>query len=281
MAEDQAAIELHKKIAEIRAKILAQFPFETVIVPGTEALAAWEDLKRGNRGAPVIIGNEDSFSRVAEDAVSNWEIGPPREELDIANGLRHPADLRAMRKESGLQYSPDCEPHTPPLGEWPAEPPEEAGLTVVYEYVPPPAKPLPPGIVAGLFAGDSAAFFAAAPRGRFEVSEKVWIALIPADDWTAIPAYLNWGGWNANPAPEYHVAALRSWRDRYGAELVGMSGDVMNVRVSRRPETREEALELAREHYDYCDCPIYRGVGSVSNLAAALMAHNWWYFWWD
>jgi hypothetical protein len=57
------------------------------------------------------------------------------------------------------------------------------------------------------------------------------IVILPTDDWTTIPAYLRWGNWNGCPAPEYHVAAFRSWRDRYGAELVGLSHDVVNIRV--------------------------------------------------
>jgi Domain of unknown function (DUF4253) len=77
---------------------------------------------------------------------------------------------------------------------------------------------------------------------------------------TAIPAYLRWGGWNDCPAPEYHVAAMRSWRDRYEAELVGMSSDTINLRVSRRPKTRDKALALAREHYVYCSDIIDQGV---------------------
>jgi hypothetical protein len=47
---------------------------------------------------------------------------------------------------------------------------------------------------------------------------KVYIVLLPTDDPTTIPAHVHWGGWNNCPPPEYHVAALREWRDRYGAE---------------------------------------------------------------
>jgi hypothetical protein len=111
--------------------------------------------------------------------------------------------------------------------------------------------------------------------------DKVHIALIPTDDWTTIPAHLQWGGWNACPHPEFHVAALRSWRDRFGAELVGLSRDTLELRVSRRPQTREAALELAREQYAYCNDIVDQGVGTLSVLAADLMADPWWFFWWD
>ena len=74
---------------------------------------------------------------------------------------------------------------------------------------------------------------------------------------------------------------MRSWRDRYGAELIGMSSDTINLRVAVRPKTREEALALARDQYVYCADNIDQGVRTYSALAAALMESDWWYFWWD
>jgi hypothetical protein len=55
----------------------------------------------------------------------------------------------------------------------------------------------------------------------------------------------------------------------------------LNVRVARRPETRDEALALARLQYDYCDDIVEQGVETLSALGSSLMAHDWWYFWWD
>ena len=92
---------------------------------------------------------------------------------------------------------------------------------------------------------------------------------------------MKWGGWNDCPSAEYHVAALKAWHDRYGAELVGLSGDVMNLHVTRRPGSREAALDLAREQYLYCADIVDQGVETLSALAATLMANSWWYFWWD
>ena len=100
-------------------------------------------------------------------------------------------------------------------------------------------------------------------------------------DPTAIPAFMRWGDWNSCPQAAYHVAALRAWRDRYGAELIGLSSDTINLRVARKPATREEALELARAQYVYCNDIIDQGVGSYLGLAAGLMTDDWWYFWWD
>jgi hypothetical protein len=89
------------------------------------------------------------------------------------------------------------------------------------------------------------------------------------------------GGWNACPAPEYHVAALPSWHERYGAELVAIGGDVIELRVSRRPAGRIEALTLAREMYLYDEDIVSQGTETFAMLAATLMASDWWFFRWD
>ncbi len=55
----------------------------------------------------------------------------------------------------------------------------------------------------------------------------------------------------------------------------------MNIRVKQRPQTREAAIDLAREQYVYCNDIVDQGVGTLSVLAAVLMESDWWYFWWD
>jgi hypothetical protein len=265
------------------------FPFERVATTGDQALATWAQLKTAGRGVPVVIGGEESvrilsdgFSPMRPNKMSVADI------LSAVRHIRHPDDLAARRiRESAaarafltqqFEQRPDYDlpamivvdrdgvrreltpdearaemlrqPQPPQVGEWPAEPSPPAELTVTMKY---DGKLLP----------------------------IVHIALIPTDDWTSVPAHLRWGGWNACPDDEYHVAALRSWRDRFGAELIGLSSDRMDLRVTRRPDSREQALELAREHYVYCNDIIDQGEGTLSRLAACLVAYNWWNFWWD
>ena len=107
------------------------------------------------------------------------------------------------------------------------------------------------------------------------------VATVPTDDATELPAFLSWGNWNANPPPAWHVAAFRSWRDRYGATPIVMRRDVIEFQVARRPKIREDALALAAEMYAYCPDIVDQGVGTLPKLSASLMASDWWYFWWD
>jgi len=267
---------------ELSLTLPAEFPFEIVETHGENALAKWTELNRSPGIAPVVIGGKQELERVA-DGLSYRDAGTSSEDvLDRAAKLTHPDNLFEMRREEtasscarlrdwlektaeedlGIDtMNPDgstrgitkdellagCEGETgPELGDWPQSAPGSPGLTV---------------------AG--------------QPSVKVYIALIPTDDWTTVPAHLNWGGWNANPSPEYHVAALRSWREHHGAELIGLSGDVMNLRIARAPKTRTEALALAKEHYAYCNDIVDQGLETLSNLAAYLMEADWWFFWWD
>jgi hypothetical protein len=244
-------------VAAARARVLAALPYERVSTTGAEAFDEWTRLKAAGRGWPVIVGGDDQLERIAEHfsiadpsvmgfALDGLPLRSPSDILDIAASQTFPADLTAWLATFGGLDPP------PPDGDWPSGPPPgEVGLSVVYEML------------------------------TRQLLDRAHILLPPAEHNHEIPAFLRWGGWNACPPPEIHVAALRSWGERFGAELVGVNGDTMNIQVSRRPADREEALSLAREHYRYCPDIVDQGVGSIAALAAMLLDSDWWFFWWD
>lgn len=294
-ARAAALNESERRAEEYRQKALAQFPLKLIETSGAEALAKWQELKAAGQGVPVVLGGDDdkhTFSELLTPFGPNGPLGPPlrsvEEILQKAEAIRFPGDLVAHRKtrmdaardqlKALLAANPNMrlppmtetkdgqtrtltrdetiaamerQPPEPPIGEWPGTPDTLGGLSVAND----------------ISTGQPLA--------------KVLIGVAPTDDWTTVPAYLRWGGWNGCPEAEYHVAAMRNWRDRYGAELVGISFDTINLRVARKPKTRDEALALAREQYVYCPDDIEQGVQTYSALAAALMESDWWYFWWD
>lgn len=239
------------------ARMMAALPYERVTVPGAQAEAEWERLKSAGRGWPIVVGDDEQLERIAEQfSIDDPDVfgsaglgrGPraPATIIEAAGNLRFPEDLALW---PGAYQEEDLQA---PLGDWPEDIGSDGDeLTVASEVL--TGKPF----------------------------ESVHILLIPAAESWQVPAFLRWGDWNACPPPEYHVAALRSWHQRYGAELVGINADTMNVRVGSRPGRREEAIALAREQYRYCPDILDQGVGEVSTLAAILMAQDWWYFWWD
>jgi hypothetical protein len=282
--------EIERNVREWHEKAIAAFPFELLETTGTDAFSKWRELRGAHRGTPVILSSED-FDNLLTPFGPDYPM-PQRtvpEILKAAAAIHFPADLLAKRKadneaaltslkdtlakepnaalptiiiagEKGTSHTLDrketedsllAEPKEPPVGDWPKTPDKPAELTVTTNIL--SGKPL----------------------------DKVYIALIPTDDWTTIPAYMRFGDWNDCPPPEYHVAAMRHWRDRCGVELVGMSFDTLNLKVARAPRTREDAMALAHEQYVYCSDIIEQGTQTFSRLAAGLMGSDWWFFWWD
>ena len=109
----------------------------------------------------------------------------------------------------------------------------------------------------------------------------VYVALVPTTVGWQVPAYLGWGGWNECPEPDEHAAMMKRWGERYGAEVVCMSRDVVGMRVAQPPMDREAALALAREQFIYCADIVIQGTNTLENLAATLIGAEVWYFWWD
>jgi hypothetical protein len=278
---------------EFRKQALKNFPLRLVETTGEKAMAVWQELKSAGGGTPVILGGDgksNQFFNLLQPFGPSGPNMPPLQPVDdilrAAVAIRFPEDLQARKKadsekamaslraqfaanpntklpaiiENGKvrNITPDevlaqlgHEPSEAPLGEWPDQPDPSPGLSVIVDFS--TGKPF----------------------------EKVYIGIAPTDDWTTIPAWLRWGSWNECPAAEFHVAAMRLWRERYGAELIGINHDTINLRVASKPKPREEALALAHDIYIYCPDIIDQGEGSYSALAAALMANDWWFFWWD
>lgn len=265
------------------AESLAAFPFEHVVAPSERALAEWERLRSptvaqfiagapedlpaiartfhpdyfDHQGGPPVL--EDALRR-ADALTAAFPDGLKRRHLDQAARFEAQArtdpNLRAaydlmLREHGAAAVAPEAW-LAGPLGDWPAEPPPAE-----RRYAPPSDR-----------------------KTGLPVPE-VAIVLVPTTDPTTIPAHLRWGDWNANPEAEHHVAALRSWRDRFGAELVALSHDLLELRVARRPADRDAAIALAYEQYWYCSDIVSQGFQDLSRLAAHLTVSDWWAFWWD
>lgn len=111
--------------------------------------------------------------------------------------------------------------------------------------------------------------------------KEVVIALWPVNEGWQVPALMRYGGWNSCPMAHLQVAMLRRWKLKYGAELVAIANDIVELKVSKPPKTTAAALELAREHYTYCGDIVSQGTGTLERLAERLKDGTVWYFWWD
>ncbi|MBY8336364.1 DUF4253 domain-containing protein [Alteriqipengyuania sp. NZ-12B] len=248
---------------EMLERMRAAFPYPIATVPGQRALAEWQKLSRRGGGWPIIISGDEALERVLEQysiddrsvfpMPTNPDLPPfpaprtPQEILTAAERIEVGAELQRLFDH---EYGED--PFELEKGEWP-QPHEigSMGLSVDKD------------ILTGAYL------------------DKVHLCVLPTEDSADAAAYLRWGNWNACPPPEVHVAVHRKWHAEYGAQVVGMSGDVIGMRVTRRPASRGEALALAQEQYLYCSDIVLQGTETLEPLAAGLMESDWWYFWWD
>lgn len=106
------------------------------------------------------------------------------------------------------------------------------------------------------------------------------VALFPSSEGWEVASFLGFGGWNDCPWAGEHALVWRAWQARHGAELIALTLDSAEFRVSRRPD-RSEALALALDQYVYCYDIVDQGVETVDALAATLETSDYWYFWWD
>jgi Domain of unknown function (DUF4253) len=74
-----------------------------------------------------------------------------------------------------------------------------------------------------------------------------------------------------------YVARTQSWMSK--DELL-VKANEMNLRVLRPPVEKAEALELAREHYDFCRAFFDLDEITLSQMAAELQSERWWSFVW-
>ncbi|HVG84546.1 MAG TPA: DUF4253 domain-containing protein [Vicinamibacterales bacterium] len=98
----------------------------------------------------------------------------------------------------------------------------------------------------------------------------------PAD----VPAALGWiGATNAQATGADISAVLRSWEDRFGATLVSLGFDTVEVQLGNRPESVEQRNVLAAEHFWICP-DSFEGF-TLDDYSRALSTTTRWSFWWD
>lgn len=244
------------------ARMLAAFPYERTTIPGADLPAGLSRLRTLGRGWPVVVGGGDDLERLAEQYSSADPAVFPAPAAQP--GMPAPRSAEEILKSSASINFPND------LSRWPgAFRPEDLHAEVGAWPVIPPGQTVEPVISVAFDLTTGKAF------------DSVHVLFIPTEHSWEIPAYLRWGGWNACPPPEYHVAALRHWHDDYGLELVGINGDRMDMRVARPPAQRAEALAIAKEIYRYCPDIVDQGTQTLSALAGTMVTGPWWTFWWD
>ena len=220
------------------------FPYPCEIVDGSAALARLAELRARGEGTVVMLGDQDDAERTLESFAS--EEACPEDLLAEADDI----DVQAWFADRAEEYAEDeCEPEA---AEWPEE-----------------------GVAPTDQLSAHVDVLTQKPHDR------VYLATLPTSQPWQAACYLKIGGWNAVPFAPEHAALWRYWGEKYGATVASITSDVVEFTVDRPPQTREEALQLAREHYLYCSDIVDQGVESIEVLAATLLNAPVWFFWWD
>ena len=76
-------------------------------------------------------------------------------------------------------------------------------------------------------------------------------------------------------------AVVRSWEERFGARVVVVGFDTLQLSVAAPPTTEDAALRVAAEHFAFCPDLVWQGAESLEAYAAAIIDRPTWWFWWD
>ncbi|MFI9366867.1 DUF4253 domain-containing protein [Kitasatospora sp. NPDC053057] len=201
--------------------------------------------------------------------------------------LRNDTDFRPwLSGELSTERASDPAGHDPAalLREW-WEPdgefdPEEAEEE--YEALA-PYGPAWPGLAPAVTLPDSAAD--AEARGLAEVLqsvEDVRLGLVPARSGAEALVACGWSGPLNHENDIAKIAAvLADWERRFGAQVVEVGFDTLQLSIPVPPATLAEALPPTAEHAALCPDQIHQGAGSLTAYAEQLVGSHRWHFWWD
>lgn len=115
-----------------------------------------------------------------------------------------------------------------------------------------------------------------------DVVETILFEVPVKNPWEVI-AWFPMGGWNECPEASEMMAVCRYWYEKYGAVPAVISHDELEFTVENLDACKENAWELAKEHYAFCPDRVDQGThsGTIGEVADCISKSNVWYFWWD
>jgi len=222
--------------------------WQKLIVSGEAAEAELSRLRSAYHDSglyPILLGDSEDWEIISEVFEDNTDVSSADKAIATSLQISVPSWLEMQL--AGIENDEGAFPS----GDWPTDPSDKMGLITHRD------------ILSG------------------ELKKEVIIGLHEISAPWEVFAYLLWGNWNSCPDASEHCAMHRYWEEKYGAEVISVTHDVLQCVVARPPDSKEQALELAREQYLYCPDIVDQGVGTIEALAATLLQGQYWYFWWD
>lgn len=222
--------------------------FVTMKIAGADAIQTLDDYRSRYSSTgeyPFLIGDLEELERIQEAAGFNDR--DPAAIIQASSGITIANWIAVRRKEAEEDelFSDET------FGEWPGEILEKGSI----------------GLHKDILSG--------------EIKSEIYLGLAAVEKPWHLPAMVKYGAWNDCPESEVHCAFHREWFAEFGAEITGISSDIVECVVARPPTNRKVAKRLAWQQYWYCADIVEQGCGSVANLAATLLNSPYWFFWWD
>ena len=115
---------------------------------------------------------------------------------------------------------------------------------------------------------------------RAIADEQIQIGLVPAVAGWEVPALLAWAGAERDDLTGAdHLSVLHHWHETYGADLVSLGLETMELLVARPPTDARDAFELAVQQYAYCPALMDNLAPAMGALAATLLGRHWYFDW--
>ncbi|KAB2341038.1 DUF4253 domain-containing protein [Actinomadura rudentiformis] len=116
---------------------------------------------------------------------------------------------------------------------------------------------------------------ALAPRG-------LSLGLVAVERSADVLAAMGWqGALNHNEWTAPLAAVVRGWEDRFGARVVAMGFNTLELSVASPPVSARHALHVAAEHWAFCPDILFQGPGTLGGYAEEIRGKTHWSFWWD
>lgn len=114
------------------------------------------------------------------------------------------------------------------------------------------------------------------------VDEEARLALVPARYGADALTALGWSGAANHVSRTAGLSAMaRSWEERFGARLLRLGPDWLDLSVSAPPQNAEHAAAVAAEHWTFCPDRIVQETGSIAEYAREIRGRRTWSFWWE
>ena len=107
--------------------------------------------------------------------------------------------------------------------------------------------------------------------------EQALMAEIRVEHPWEVLAHFQYRIWYESWKLKHHCAIWRYWYETYDAHVICVTPEYLEAVVYKPPRTRENAVELAWEHFYYCSDM----VDVIAKTAVLLLNSDSWSFWWD